>query len=52
MVSVPFSLLHLYRIVFVTIGIARVDADGDRVDDRLDSEIAQRILNRPALAVC
>jgi hypothetical protein len=31
---------------------AGVDADGDRVDDRLDSEIAQRVLNRLALAVC
>jgi len=31
---------------------AGVDVDGDRVDDRLDSEIAQRVLNRLALAVC
>jgi hypothetical protein len=31
---------------------AGVDADGNRVDDRLDLEIAQRVLNRLALAVC
>jgi hypothetical protein len=31
---------------------AGVDADGDRVDDRLNSEIAQRVLNRLGLAVC